>query len=120
MVPMQDIRAAAEQIARKFQPLRIILFGSYARDTATADSDVDLLVLMKGKRVHDLALAIRQAIDFPFPVDLLVRSPQEFKRRLSWGDQFLREIQEKGKVLYEAADARVGQESRRRLQHRAA
>jgi uncharacterized protein len=120
MVTLRDIRSAAQQIAVLFHPQRIVLFGSYARGNATDDSDVDLLVLIRGKRVHDRALTIRRAIEFPFPVDLLVRSPQEFKQRLRWGDQFLREIQEKGKVLYEAADARVGEEGRRRLQHRAA
>lgn len=120
MVTMHDIRAAAAQIAAKFQPQRIILFGSYAYGTPSRHSDVDLLVLIKGKRVHDRALRIREAIDFSFPVDLLVRSPDEFSRRVRWGDQFLREIQEKGKVLYEAPDARVGEESRRRLRHRAA
>ena len=120
MVTMRDIRAAASQIAAQFQPQRIILFGSYAYGTPSTDSDVDLLVLIKGTRVHDRALGIREAIDFKFPVDLLVRSPDEFNRRLRWGDQFLREIQRKGKVLYEAADARVGEKSRGRLRDRPA
>lgn len=120
MVNIRAIRAAAEQIAARFRPQRIILFGSYAYGRPTRDSDVDLLVLMDGKRVHDKALRIREAIDFGFAVDLLVRSPEEFSRRVRWGDQFLREIQRKGKVLYEAPDARVGQQSRRRLRHRAA
>ena len=107
---MREIRAAALQIAERFRPQRIILFGSHAYGKVSRHSDVDLLVLMKGKRVHDLALRIREAIDFSFPVDLLVRSPQEFRKRVKEGDQFLREIDRKGKVLYEATDARVGQE----------
>ena len=62
MVTMRDIRAAASQIAAQFQPQRIILFGSYAYGTPSTDSDVDLLVLIKGTRVHDRALGIREAI----------------------------------------------------------
>lgn len=46
MVSMKDIRAAAERIGRDFRPHKVILFGSYAYGTATADSDVDLLVIL--------------------------------------------------------------------------
>jgi len=120
MITMRVIRATAALIAARFQPQQIVLFGSHARGTATRHSDVDLLVLINGKRVHDLGLRIREAIDFPFPVDLLVRSPQEFRQRLKWGDQFLREVQQEGKVLYEAPKPRVGEKGGRRLRHRAA
>ena len=37
-------------------------------------------------------------------MDLLVRSPEEIAYRLSYNDWFLREITEKGEVLYEAAN----------------
>lgn len=117
---MVQIRQAVSQVAEQFRPQRIILFGSYAYGSPSRDSDVDLLILMRGKAVHDDALRIREAIDFPFPVDLIVRSPQEFRKRLRLGDQFLREIHKKGKVLYEATHARMGEEGRRRLRHRAA
>jgi predicted nucleotidyltransferase len=117
MIETSRIKKAVREIARLFQPQRIILFGSHAHGNATNDSDVDLLVLLKGKRVHDRALAIRKAVDFGFPVDLLVRSPDEFRRRIDMGDFFLKEIEDEGKVLYEASDARVGEKGGRRLRH---
>ena len=40
------MRALSEQIARDFNPQKIILFGSYAHGNPTWDSDVDLLVVM--------------------------------------------------------------------------
>jgi len=120
MVTVHQIRQAARVIARQFQPERILLFGSYAYGHPTKDSDVDLLILMKGRRVHDRALKIREAIRFGFPVDLLVRAPEEFEQRIARGDCFLKEIQQKGKVLYEATDARVGKKGGRRLRHRTA
>jgi len=46
MVSMRDIQAFAKRVAAEFHPQRIILFGSYARGEATADSDVDMLVVM--------------------------------------------------------------------------
>src|SRR5258706_16379839 len=45
-IPMRVIRVYARQIAKRFQPDRIILFGSYACGTPHEDSDVDLLVVM--------------------------------------------------------------------------
>ena len=120
MVRIQEIVGAAREIARRFHPRQIVLFGSYAYGNPNEHSDVDLLVLMNGRQVHDRAVEISLAIDFDFPVDLLVRSPAEFERRIAWGDFFLAEVQEKGIVLYEAPDARVGTKSGRGFRHRAA
>ncbi|MDE0553984.1 MAG: nucleotidyltransferase domain-containing protein [Candidatus Poribacteria bacterium] len=46
MVTREDIQTMADDIVREFEPLQVILFGSYAYGTPTADSDVDLLVVM--------------------------------------------------------------------------
>jgi predicted nucleotidyltransferase len=109
MVSMKDIRAAAERIGRNFRPHKVILFGSYAYGTPAADSDVDLLVIMpcRGHPVHK-AVEILTKAKVRFPVDLLVRTPSEVRKRLAWNDFFIREIMEKGKVLYAADDRRVG------------
>ena len=99
-----NIAAVARQIGERLHPERIILFGSCARGKPTPDSDVDLLVVMRTRRrPAEQATAIRQAVDFPFPVDLLVRTPQQVRDRLAMGDCFIREIVTQGKVLYEAA-----------------
>lgn len=105
MVALAEIQAYADEIARRFRPERIILFGSHARDAATADSDVDLLVVIpdEGDQIKK-AVDIRCAIPRRFPLDLLVRDPRSFATRLSQGDMFLREIAETGRVLYEARD----------------
>jgi hypothetical protein len=73
---------------------------------------VDLLVVMPLKgRAMDQAIKISRRLDYRFPIDLLVRSPEEVKQRLAWNDLFLREVTEKGEILYESADARVGGQS---------
>ncbi len=104
MVSMEQIKALSREIGREFHPERVVLFGSYAYGTATKDSDVDLLVVMphKGKGWR-LAGKIRGYIRPKFPLDLLVRSPEQIRQRLTLGDCFLKEIAEKGKVLYESA-----------------
>jgi predicted nucleotidyltransferase len=121
VVDAQNILRLADDVALKVSPRRIILFGSYAYGTPTVDSDVDLLVLMDycGSSHHQ-ATRIRQLLDVDFPMDLLVRSEPEVERRIGWNDFFLKEIMEKGIVLYAADDARVGAKGRRRLRRRLA
>ena len=101
---MDTIRDVGRRIGDQFQPKRVILFGSHAEERATADSDVDLLVIMPTTRSPvDESVAIRLAVRPPFPVDLLVRTPEMIERRLAIGDPFIRDILERGKPLYEAA-----------------
>ena len=117
-VTLRAIRRYAQQVAERFDPDQIILFGSHAYGTLNADSDVDLLVVTPTRNPLDQALKIRLAISAPFPLDLLVRTPETLKWRLEEGDCFLREIVSRGKVLYEKADGRVGTKSRARLPRR--
>ncbi len=100
-VTLRVIRRYARQVAEQFNPDQIILFGSHAYGSLNADSDVDLLVVMPMRNPLDQALKIRLAISVPFPLDLLVRTPETLKWRLEEGDCFLREIVLRGKVLYE-------------------
>jgi predicted nucleotidyltransferase len=106
MVAMKEIRDLSRRIAREFHPRRIVLFGSYAEGRATADSDVDLLVVLphRGKAVQK-SVEIRLATRPTFALDLLVRTPREVEKRLAMGDTFIRDILDHGKVLYEADDA---------------
>ena len=103
MVYMDSIHALIERIVQAYHPERIVLFGSYAYGTPTVDSDVDLLVVLpfedKGARK---AVEILDTVHPEFPVDLLVRTPEQVRQRLAWNDFFLREVIERGKILYEA------------------
>ncbi len=103
MVKMRQIEEFSQRIAQDFHPQRILLFGSYAWGKPTAESDVDLLVILpfEGKPV-DKSVEIRLRSRPQFPVDLLVRTPERVQERIKLGDSFMQEIVEKGKVLYEA------------------
>jgi uncharacterized protein len=103
MVPNEEIRQLSERIVREFHPERIILFGSYAYGTPTNDSDVDILVILPfdGKPIHK-ALEIVKKIKPSIPLDLLVRTPEEIKKRIANNDVFMSEIIMKGRKLYES------------------
>jgi uncharacterized protein len=104
MIPRKLIRKLSDQIVHGFKPKRIILFGSYAYGRPTEHSDVDLLVVLPFQgRAADKALEIRRQLPPYLPVDLVVRTPRELKQRLAWGDFFLREVTERGQVLYESS-----------------
>ena len=109
VVAMSDIQALADQIAREFQPHRIILFGSHAHGVPRPDADVDLLVILpfEGNPLRK-SLEILDRVRPTVPIDVLARTPEQLRQRLAWNDFFLREIVEKGKVLYEAPDPRMG------------
>ncbi len=118
MATLSQIRAVSRQIGTVFDADKVILFGSHSRGRAGPDSDVDLLVVMpvKGKAVRRAA-EILASTRAPFPLDILVRSPRSVQQRLAMGDCFMREIIDKGVVVYEAQETRrgVGRKSRRRL-----
>jgi predicted nucleotidyltransferase len=112
---MAAIRRYARAIARRFHPDKVILFGSYAYGHPHEASDVDILVVMPAANEIDQSIRIWRALDAPFPLDLIVRTPRNLRWRLAQGDWFLREVIDKGKVLYEKTDGAVGAQSRSRL-----
>jgi predicted nucleotidyltransferase len=94
-----------ERIARQFEPLRIILFGSWARGQARPDSNIDLLVVLP--RVEDkrqTVIRIGNALsDLPVSKDIVVTTPEEIAARGDMIGQLLRPALREGKVIYERA-----------------
>jgi predicted nucleotidyltransferase len=87
-------------------PRKIILFGSYVYGHPTADSDVDLLVILDTlARPVDRYLRVSRLLrPRPFPLDLLVKTPEEIVQALDRNDAFMREIIVQGRVLYARVD----------------
>ena len=115
---MTEIREFARRVADKFQPDKIVLFGSYAYGTPHADSDVDILVIMPTRNQLDQSVTIELACAPPFPLDIIVRTSRNMRWRLAEGDSFLREITTRGKVLYEKDDPGMDAKSRSGLPRR--
>ena len=111
-ISMPAIRKYARQIAERFKPHKIVLFGSFAYGEPNEDSDVDLLVVMPCANEKSQAVRIRLALDAPFPMDLIVRTPEKLCRRMEDNCWFLKEIMGKGKVLYDKRNQAMGTKSR--------
>ncbi len=96
LIPQETIdRAAAMLLAAAPQGSEVILFGSYARGEADADSDLDFMVIepvVNGQRTEMVRL--RQVLrPLRIPVDVLVVSREGFD---AWKDKI-------NNVVHEAA-----------------
>lgn len=97
------INEITQRIVTKFQPEKIILFGSYAWGTPTADSDIDLFVIKNtDKSTREVARDIGSELwERTTPIDIIVYTPEKVEKWLKIGDFFINDIITKGKVLYE-------------------
>lgn len=91
-----------DEIVTKYQPEKVILFGSVARGAETEDSDYDFFIVKRDvpyrgiDRHYDLMKRIR----YRHASDFLICTPAEVEKRLALGDPFIREIMTQGRVLY--------------------
>ncbi len=90
------------RIVDRFDPERIILFGSAARGNTGPDSDVDLLVVMAvGGLKHKKQVQIRVALhDIHIPKDIIVTTPEDFEWRKEIPGTIEYPAVQEGKVLY--------------------
>ena len=97
------IQQVCERITERYQPEKIILFGSHAWGQPTPESDLDLLVVMhfEGSPIQQ-AIKVSSELGLVTPMDLLIRTPEQVQERLRIDDPFIRDIWQRGKVMYEA------------------
>jgi predicted nucleotidyltransferase len=92
-----------DRIARKFKPVQIILFGSWARGEASEGSDLDLLVVLpKVEHKRRAAVEILRTLNgLPISKDVVVTTPEEIKARGHVVGDILRPALQEGKIIYE-------------------
>lgn len=106
MIDSKKINDVIIRIATKFNPDKIILFGSYASGTSTDDSDLDLLIIQETDLpMHQRGIDIRLAlIGSKIPIDLLVYTKSEFDQEKNKSFSFLNSAIKNSKIMYERAD----------------
>ena len=102
MLSAADIDQLKDRIAQAMKPEKIFLFGSYAEERATADSDVDLMVVMESELPpHQRNIALKRL--FPrrtFSLDAFVYTPREFARYKDIPGTIVYNATHHGKLLY--------------------
>jgi uncharacterized protein len=97
-----------DRLSSTYDPLKVILYGSYARDEATGDSDIDLLIVTDtpNERPVDRFVEVKRLLYDPdnyIAISPLVLTPSELESRIAMGDSFIREILAEGEVLYDSS-----------------
>jgi uncharacterized protein len=101
LVTREALLDFTQRLVERYSPEKVILFGSFARGEARWDSDADILVVMpfEGRRLAKIR-EMRRPCPVLFPLDLLVRRPEEIEVRYRGGDPVVRDALDHGEVLH--------------------
>ena len=98
------IESLVQSIVEAVHPLKIILFGSYARGKTSPDSDIDVLVVMpNGVHCRHTAQQLyRQIKGLGVPFDILVVTPRNLEKHKDNIGLIYQAILKEGKEIYAA------------------
>lgn len=95
-----EIQGIKEQIIRKFNPKKIILFGSQVKGTCTKYSDIDLCIIKNTDNKRELIADIYLNIESSKPYDVLVYTEQEWQENINDTTTFAYLINKNGVEIY--------------------
>jgi len=98
----KEIQSIVDQLTRKYDPLKIILFGSAGRGEYDKVNDLDFLIIKADVPRQGLARMreLDEIIERNIAADMLVYRPEELEDRIKLGDPFIKTIMREGRVLY--------------------
>jgi uncharacterized protein len=102
MLTEKEIRNLIDRIVTRIQPQQVIIFGSYAKDTATSKSDLDILVIKEtelpmANRADDLKPILSNSL---VPVDVHIYTPEEVEEYGREPFSFINCILNSGKIVF--------------------
>jgi uncharacterized protein len=101
------LHLAVARLDQTLHPEQILLFGSWARGTASRHSDLDLLIVWETDHppLERIGQALALLQDAPLPVEVIVYTPAELQQRNH--SPFIRRVLAEGRVLYERGKTSV-------------
>lgn len=98
----KNLTAVTQALIAKYNPEKIILFGSLANGRVSETTDIDLAIIKDThKRYFDRIRDVIKLCDYDVGIDFLVYNEEELKEALKINPFVRNEIIKKGKVLYE-------------------
>lgn len=98
------VESLVQNIVEAVHPLKMILFGSYARGKACPDSDIDVLVVMP-ESAHcrrTAQLLYRQIKGLGVPFDILVTTHSKLEKHKDNIGLIYRTVLQEGQKIYAA------------------
>ena len=98
------IKEIGRFIKKELNAKEVILFGSFASGKFRSDSDLDILVIMDTKlkpykQSALIPMQLERELGINFPIDIIVRTPEQIKERMDLGDFFIKKILTEGTYL---------------------
>ena len=96
-----EIESIKNQLIAKYQPVKVMLFGSASRDGETVN-DLDFLIIKDGISGSPLnrMREVRSLLDKKMAADFIILTPSELSQRQSLQDPMITDIINNGRVLY--------------------
>lgn len=103
MLSEEEVQSLVDKIVKHIEPEKVIVFGSYAKGTATAKSDLDFFVIKEthlpmGERDKDIRFVLTELL---VSIDVHVYTPEEVDEFGQEEYSFVHSVIKTGKVLYE-------------------
>ncbi|MBC9784513.1 nucleotidyltransferase domain-containing protein [Heliobacterium chlorum] len=100
------VKEMVDRIVNRFQPIKVIIFGSWARGEARPDSDIDILIIMECEKADYLEVMAeirRELRDFRVPKDIIVANPETIDKFGNMNGYIYVSALTEGLVMYERA-----------------
>jgi len=102
MMTNEKIEQIGKSLGKAASAKKVVLFGSHAKGDAHSDSDVDYLIiadstLPRHKRSRSLYALLHP---YPFPMDILVYTPEEVEQQLKDPNSFVASVLSHGREVY--------------------
>lgn len=97
---LNEVEKIKKQIIEKFNPNKIILFGSVAKGLIHKNSDIDICVVMDYESKMDVLNKLYMEVDSEIPIDFVLYKSDEWERYKDDTTTFASLIEKSGRVIY--------------------
>lgn len=97
---MMELEAIKNQIIERYNPDKIILFGSLAKGAITENSDIDICIVKDSQNKRELITDMYVNIEASYPFDIVLYTPKEWEDNIKDKSSFAYKIFKEGRLLY--------------------
>ena len=108
---VERLRKGYANLERRLPVSRIILFGSYAKDRYTAGSDIDIIVVYRGRERDDAYKTVVNEVRLP-RLEARVYTEEEFDALMAGSPRFADVLAKEGILITGAGDREWSKEAK--------